>query len=81
MPRTRYFWLQATLGQQLLYGWHKNHYAKPIDKQYFFYKRLRQVFYGLAAGSVLAAFIYSGWDFIKVLIASTDNEITQDQRT
>lgn len=72
------FWLQATLGQQLLYGWHKNHYAKSIDKQYFLYKRLRQVFYGLAAGLVLVAFIYSGWGFYQSIeIRQQGNEITQ----
>jgi hypothetical protein len=72
------FWLQAMLGQQLLYSWHKNHYAKPIDKQYFFYKRLRQVLYGLSAGLVLTAFGYSSWEFYQsVTIRQQGSAITQ----
>jgi len=59
------FWLQTTLAQQLFYGWHKNHYAKPIDKQYFFYRRLRQVIYALSAGFLLAAISYSSWEFYQ----------------
>lgn len=83
------FWLQATLAQQLLHGWHKNHYAKAIDKQYFFYKRLRQLLYALSGTFLLITLGYGGWEFYqsfelrqeaKVLnqkIAEYEQQITQ----
>jgi len=72
------FWLQTTLAQQLLYGWHKNNYAKPIDKQYFFYRRLRQVLYALSAGFLLAAISYGSWEFYQSFsIRQQGYEITQ----
>jgi hypothetical protein len=71
-------WLQTTLAQQLLYGWHKNHYAKPIDKQYFFYRRLRQVIYALSGGLLFTALGYSSWEFYQSFsIRQKGYEITQ----
>lgn len=59
------FWWQATLAQQLLYGWQKNHYAKPIDKQYFFYKRLRQLIYALSGTICSISVSYGAWEFYQ----------------
>lgn len=59
------FWWQATLGQQLLYGWQKNHYAKQIDKQYFFYKRLRQLLYVLSGTFFSISVSYGAWEFYQ----------------
>lgn len=59
------YWLQATLAQQLLHGWQKNHYAKRIDKQYFFYKQLRQLLYALSGTFFTIALGYSSWEFYQ----------------